>query len=66
MDIVPQNLESKPDMFQIVCSFPSTVNDLATRLSVVNALSEFESLVQEIDDLLIEAVHILWSVHTFH
>ena len=44
-----KDLESKPEMAQTLSSFHSIVSDLATTLSKVEIVSDFENLVEEAD-----------------
>ena len=59
-----KNLEGKPEMAQIVSSFRSIVNDLATRLSKVKTLSDFETVVQEVDKTFSEKLSTFYGQYT--
>ena len=59
-----KDLESKSEMAQTLSSFRSIVSDLATTLSKVETVSDFENQVEEVDKSLSEKLSTFCDQYT--
>ena len=59
-----KNLESRPEMAEILSSFHLVVSDIATRLTKVKTLSAFEMLVHEMDETFLDKLSTFCELYT--